>query len=111
MHWNTWHIVECNRYLFSYYFSFLAADYIIWRALLSLSDEGPKELVDARFKFIGTLQGTDSPPPRYYGAYHVFHVNRNVNIILLDRKLYYAVKYINRSFNMNTPILQLTTYQ
>merc|ERR1711935_806990 len=35
------------------------------RAIMSLADEGPKELVDIAFKYSGTLQGTDEPLPRW----------------------------------------------
>lgn len=40
------------------------ADYIYWRSIMALADEGPKELVDIAFEFTGALQGTDEPPPR-----------------------------------------------
>jgi len=43
----------------------VVADYIYWRAIMSLADEGPKELVDIAFKYSGTLQGTDEPLPRW----------------------------------------------
>lgn len=41
------------------------ADYIYWRSLMALADEGPQELVDIAFEFTGALQGTDAPPPRF----------------------------------------------
>ena len=31
------------------------------------------------------------------GVFHVFHVNRSVNIFLLHGKLFYSVKYVNRT--------------
>ena len=34
------------------------------------------------------------------GAFHVFHVNRSVNIFSLNRKCFYAQKYVNRSVNI-----------
>ena len=34
------------------------------------------------------------------GVFHVFHVNRSVNIFLMNRKFFYVTNYVNRSINM-----------
>lgn len=32
--------------------------------MMSLAEEGPQELVEIAYKFVGAFQGTTTPPPR-----------------------------------------------
>ena len=38
------------------------------------------------------LQWISMKPNLHYGVFHVFHVNRSVNIFLLNRKIFYVTK-------------------
>ena len=53
-------LVEVNLILLLHF----PADYIYWRTMMSLAEEGPMELVEIAYKFVGAFQGTTTPPPR-----------------------------------------------